>query len=418
MLPRNMTKWLIEQPDSALSTKSAHFEVLEARYNFTHPYVVQFPYHEEIIRKTLPRRLGALTMDIWEEVTHTTDEQLGLDTENWKEICVYEATTHMIAQISNRLFVGSELCREKQLMTHNVAFANAIGMNLLLLGMLPAALKPLVGPLLAMRNNYHWRKTQNWTLPVIRQRLADIQRKIKEPQFEFEDPDDYLSWHIRMAIADGQTGELDPELISRRLMTLNFAAIHTTSMTFTMLFFDLVAANPKLGFIEALQEESARVFKEEGGVWSKLALQRCIRLDSAIRESMRVSTFMARALTRKVVVPGGIQVPGQSAAWTMPQGAYVSVDSWSVQHDPEIYPNPYQFDAFRFSRMREEGAEEMKVEENGAPVAAGDEKNKTEEILKMKNLGMITTSDVFLSFGHGKHAWYVFLHSAAFFLGC
>lgn len=49
-----------------------------------------------------------------------------------------------------------------------------------------------------------------------------------------------------------------------------------------------------------------------------------------------------------------------------------------------MYPSPLEFDAFRFSRPRETGAEAHSLEQ--------------------KNTAVITTSDDFLGFGHGRHA--------------
>src|SRR5204863_9681428 len=99
-------------------------------------------------------------------------------------------------------------------------------------------------------------------------------------------------------------------------------------------------------------EEVTRIYTECNGVWTKAALAKMIRTDSAIRESMRVSNFMTRGVMRKVMPPGGIT--NKAEGWSAPQNAYIGLDIHSVQHDPEIYPNPNEYDAFRFSRPWEE----------------------------------------------------------------
>lgn len=95
-----------------------------------------------------------------------------------------------------------------------------------------------------------------------------------------------------------------------RILTVNFASIHTTSMvrqaslhlihsylnlsyqSFTHALFRL-AANPE--FIQPLRDEVSQVIKEEG--WTRNALQRMRKVDSFLRESNRChglgsSTFL------------------------------------------------------------------------------------------------------------------------------
>ena len=95
---------------------------------------------------------------------------------------------------------------------------------------------------------------------------------------------------------------------------------------------------------------------------------------------------------RKVLPAEGIE--NKMEGWHAPRGSYVGLDSYSVQHDSEIYPDPNTYDAFRFSRAREETLDEERTEKS----------RDTAEILKQKNVGLVTTSETFLSFSHGRHA--------------
>lgn len=67
----------------------------------------------------------------------------------------------------------------------------------------------------------------------------------------------------------------------------------------------------------------------------------------------------------------------------LPQGTRVGTSTYSIHHDESIYRDASTYDPFRFSREREE---------------------KSTSVLKGKNLAAVTTSDTFLSFGHGRHA--------------
>jgi cytochrome P450 len=390
-------QWLLEQPDNILSVSALHYDLLEGDYGFTDPHLLKDPYHEHVVHRSLARRVGPLVMDIWDEMQSALDTTWGLDTENWKDICVFDNMMIVIARASNRLFLGLPLCRNTEYLTNMGKFAMDIVLSMTLLRFVPRILKPIVGPIITLPNHYHYRKTAKHTIPLIKERLANMERKRSDPTFDWSEPNDYITWHISIATTENNLLELTPDMISRRLMPLNFAAIHTTVFTITNTFFDLIASDPSKGYLEGIREEAARIYAECGGTWTKAALAKMIRTDSAIRESMRVSNFLTRGVMRKVMSPEGIS--NKAEGWSAPQNAYIGLDVHSVQHDPDIYPHPDEYDAFRFSRPWED------VDSKG-----GDTRDSA-NILKLKNTGLITTSDTFLPFGHGRHAWFVPLFS-------
>jgi len=74
------------------------------------------------------------------------------------------------------------------------------------------------------------------------------------------------------------------------------------------------------------------------------------------------------------------------------------LDLAGTHHDPDLYPDPWRYDALRFSRPREEY--------EARPLA---ERQDPDEALRVKRLGLVTTSDTYLPFSHGRHAWYASL---------
>lgn len=373
-----------------------HYDGLEGSYNFTHPQILKDPYHEHVVHKYLPRRLGQMIPSMSEELSAGFDETWGMDTTSWKELCVHDNLMVMISRAVNRMIVGLPLCRNEDYLSNASKFAmDVIFAATVFLRFVPQFLKPIVGPVATLPNQIHYRGSAKHTLPLIKERLANFQKKQDDPNFDWEEPNDYLQWHISLASAENRQDELTPDMISRRLMPISFAAIHTTTLTLTNCLFDLIASDPSQQYLEGIREEATRVLAEEGGQWTKPALAKCHRSDSAVRESMRVSNFMTRGLLRKVMVEGGIE--NKAGGWRAPKGAYVGTDIHSVQHDPLVYPNPDSYDAFRFSRPREEAnAHEGESGANGTMDPT--------ETLKLKNTGIVTTSDTFLPFGHGRHA--------------
>ena len=315
------------------------------------------------------------------------DQTWGMDTKGWKEIGIWENMMVIIPRITNRMLIGLPICRNEDFLNSMSKFAmNVIAYATLYLRVMPRFLRPILAPLITMPNTRLWRNTTKYTLPIINERLANFKRKQEDPSFQWDEPNDYISWHINVATAEGRHDELTPDMISRRLMPLNFAAIHTTALTVTNTILDLLSSPSSPEWLEGIREEAERVLAEEGGQWTKAGLARCRRSDSAIRESMRVSNFMTRNLLRKVMPKEGIE--NIAEGWRAPQGALIGVDMQSVQHDPEIYPDPHTYDPFRFLKQGERA--------DASAVPSNDPGTK--------NTGLTTTSDIFLSFSHGRHA--------------
>lgn len=64
---------------------------------------------------------------------------------------------------------------------------------------------------------------------------------------------------------------------------------------------------------------------------------------------------------------------------TVPKGSFVLVPMHAMYTDSEVFPDANTFDAFRFSKLREQAGEENRHQ-------------------------FVTTSTTHISFGHGKHA--------------
>jgi len=119
-------------------------------------------------------------------------------------------------------------------------------------------------------------------------------------------------------------------------------------------------------------------------------LARMYRMDSAIRESQRYSAFALTFVHRKVLAKEGVTSPeGVHFAY----GTIVSCPWTAVAMDEDIHERPDEYDAFRYSRERE--AYEAKPP---------DERDHADG-LKLRQHGLVTTSDKHFPFGHGRHAW-------------
>ncbi len=384
---------MLELPDRILSAHHAHNDVLYSEYNFLGKAFSDDVFHTRVIHRNLARHLSELIPSVEEEVNAATEAVFGTDTENWTAVNLWEAWLGIVPKVTNRMMVGKPACTDDQFLASMVRIADLVVTNSFLLNMFPKILHPVVGRLAMIPIWRHWRRTHRIMEPIITQRLHDIARKdAADPAYQdWEAPQDFITWDILMARAEGRAFELDPASISKRLLPVEFAAIHTTVITGHFIMLDLLSSDPSLGYIDAIREETTRVLRAEGGHWTKNGLSQLYRTDSAIRESMRVSNFATSLVKRKVIAKEGIT--NTTEGWHAPYGSFLMLNLGGIHHDPDLYENPNSYDAFRYSRVREEF--------EGRPA----EQKSAEEVIAVKRLGMVTTSDTHLAFGHGRHAW-------------
>jgi hypothetical protein len=382
--------WMLEMPDRVLSTHDAHDDVLYNHYNFLGAGS-HFPI--SVMHKHLARNLPGLIPGVQNEVHAVMGDVFGVDTDEWKELNLWDAWLGLVPRVTNRILVGEPTCRDDKFLGYLVKFADQVVTNSFVLNMFPKILHGIVGRLVCLPNWWYWRKAANIVLPRIRERLDGLMRNDAglEGHQTWKPDEDFITWLIRQALIEGQASELDPDMISKRLLPIEFAAIHTTVITGHFLLLDLLTSDPALGYLDAIREETSRVYTEEGRQWTKEGLSRLYKTDSAIRESQRRSNFATSLTKRKVVAPNG--VTNRREGWTAPYGAFLSLNLAGVQHDKDIYESPNEYDAFRFSRVR--------MEYGDRPA----EEKDPDEALRVAKLGMVTTSDSHLAFGHGRHAW-------------
>ncbi|KAJ6612093.1 cytochrome P450 [Mycena sp. CBHHK59/15] len=323
-------------PENVLSFYHGVADDLQVDYTMG-PEISANPYHAHTIRTSLTRNLGRCFPEVRDEIVCSFDDVLALNGADWKMITVLPEIMKVVARTSNRLFVGLPLCREQEYLDLAIDYTVAI-----------------LGPLISTRKS-SMRHALKFLGPMIEERLAKDNEQGRDWPGR---PNDLISWLLDIAEGPERTA---PALTLRVLAT-NMAAIHTSSMTLTHALYDLTTYPDH---ILPMREEAERVVAEEG--WTKAALNSMHKIDSFIRESMRLTASGPVAMNRKVVDPNGFKFS----------------DGTSFPTDPN-YKNPDVFDGFRFSRQREERAQEA-----------------DETVFKRH---MITTGMDHLVFGHGQHA--------------
>lgn len=137
-----------------------------------------------------------------------------------------------------------------------------------------------------------------------------------------------LQWHIDYTRTFSPEDELTADLITKRILLFTIGAMVTPAMGLTHLVFNLFSADtPDL--IDELRDEILTVMQQYQGQWSIEALNKMCKLDSAIKESLRISCFGTRVCARRVILSLPKEVFCRSSnahrdSGTRPQRRYTS----------------------------------------------------------------------------------------------
>lgn len=362
MLPPSYMSWLLAQPDSILSIHKVLLADVEFEYTSPRSWKFGRPFHVEALNKM---NLNLVTSAMIEEISESIDEWFGSVPGEWKSVGVLASMSTILTRITNRVFVGKDVARNRDYFYYSIKFVNKIGQCAAVIAyLIPAMLKPVLGPLAALPARYYDYRCSRYLVPLIQKHLEDASTS-KDVHHEERNPD-MLQLMARFAAKSENPLDHDPRSLCARILALNFVGIHTSSAAAIGALVNILCAGPEV--FAALRREAASVLRGAGGVWDKAAVGRLVLMDSTLRESLRFSAFKARGVERQVmkeiVLPDGT---------LLPEGTKVGMPTTEIHMDPDFYSDPAVFRHDRFVGRVE--------------------------------LGMVNTTDTFLAFGHGRHAW-------------
>lgn len=304
--------------------------------------------------------------------------------EDWTEVWPMSALVDIVAQVSGRVFVGPELCRDPEYL----ACATNYTMDLVTAVSAIKRLRPWLRPFLASRLPEILKlreredRARKCLEPIIHQR-----RNAEKNDPDWQKPNDMLQWMATRITANG--APLDMKSLVDSQLGLIFAAIHTTSMTTTNILYCL-AVTPE--YVGPLREEIRSVMAEHNGELSTRALQQMTKLDSYMKEVIRHYGSSISKCSSLILISINLHSPASfnrrvlksftlSNGQHIPKGVTISVPSSAMYVDSEIYPDGDKFDGFRHYNLRLGGS------------ASDQARNQ-----------FVTTNEHNTVFGYGNHA--------------
>ncbi|EJD07465.1 cytochrome P450 [Fomitiporia mediterranea MF3/22] len=347
-------------PDSKASFNEAAIEDLALHWSLGED-TFRNSYHFATISNQLTRSLGLLFDDILDEIKCAFNDLIPIKSDDWVAVPALDLVRNVVCRTSNRIFVGVPLCRNAEFNELSINFSIDVMETAYMIQDTPVFLRPIVGAYFSPTARTV-RGVTKFLRPIFEERL----RMCAENGDDWPGkPVDMISWLIDVAPKDQTIRDM-----IMRMLHINFAAIHTSSVSLTHALFHL-AAEPQ--YIGPLRDEVEQVIKEEG--WTKVAMTKMWKLDSFMKESQRMNGINLVSLNRKIM--SDLTLPDGTF---LPAGSFLAANVIGIHRDESHYPDADKFDGFRFSRLREQS---------------------TEESVKHQ---MVFTSPDYLAFGHGRHA--------------
>ncbi|KAI3614209.1 cytochrome p450 [Moniliophthora roreri] len=360
-IPR-LTKWIVvvtspqlvdelrKAPDECLSFEEAVNDSLQVEHTLGGP-IHHDPYHIGVVRGALTKNLGVKFDEVSEEIAAAFGDEMPA-TNEWTKRSVSDSILQIVARASNRLFVGLPLCRNKEYLDLNIKFTIQVVVSAQLINMFPEFMKPFVGQFLTSVPK-SIKLARKFLDPIILERSEKQEAHATSDSGWEDKPNDFLMWLMDIATGPQRT----THDFVMRILTVNFAAIHTSSMTFTDALYYL-AAHPQ--YVPELRKEIENVVKKDG--WSKASFQQMRKLDSFLKEVGRIAGLGGLTSARKVMKDFTF-----SDGTTVPAGTTVSLPSAGVHLDSKNYENPYVFNPWRFSDIRSSSSDESIKHQMSSP---------------------------------------------------
>ncbi|OJD36446.1 cytochrome p450 [Diplodia corticola] len=324
-------------PESVLSVRAGMTERHLGKYS-TLDIILTSHLQNDVCKVQLTQNLNKLVGPVNEEACFWLSKTIP-EAKGEVSLKGYESILRTVAGVTSRVLVGLPVSRSEEWLNTATGYTLDVFHVSTGLRAYPPFIRPFVAPFLSStaRVKRHIRTAEKCLVPLFEKRL----------QSSGEDKSlDMVQW-----LTDSARGsDRDAKVLTRKMLFLTLAAVHTSTMSATHALFDLCAM-PQ--YIEPLRDEIREVVGKEG--WTLSAINNMKRLDSFMKESQRVNHPGLLSFNRKVMSPLRL-----SDGTVIPAKSFITMATNSIAQDERYYMNPDSFDGFRFFRKRMQSEDEAK----------------------------------------------------------
>lgn len=213
---RNKVQEFLRQPDDVLSMQEAAND--QQQIPFTMGWGIgHATYHNQVVRVHLTKSIEHRIEDMVDEIRHAFDDLIGAPAD-YQPVHIYKVIAMSVARTSNRIMVGKDFSENTEFLELAIAYAEAVVISAELIRAFPDWMKHVLIRLTPAWSR-RW-KAMKHLKPMLEKRLAGDFDGGKKP-------DDLMQW-LMDAAPPGEERTI-PKLVER-IMSMNVASIHTTTM--------------------------------------------------------------------------------------------------------------------------------------------------------------------------------------------
>ncbi|KAJ5645025.1 cytochrome P450 [Penicillium longicatenatum] len=278
---------------------------------------------------------------------------------DWTEVPIERHLRMLVARMTAKVFMGNPTCRDPEWLKISIDFAVDLFITASTIKMFPSWMYGLVARFIPAR----YRTFRQ--LKIGRRIVGDLTQKHKiakekrQRGEEAEEEDTLLNWMLDHGTPD----EVDVHEMGARQCILTLASIHTTASNMSNMLYDL-STYPEWFVI--LREEVLEIAKELGppgqipNISAKEWCTRLDKLDSFFVESQRHNPVLLlnpqRLAYEDIKLEDGTVVPS---------GSQIAFANYEHSMDPDVYPNPLDFDPMRSYRKRMSAPSQLDLHKAG-----------------------------------------------------
>ncbi|RDW81311.1 cytochrome P450 [Aspergillus mulundensis] len=322
---------------------------MQARWTLGHSRYITDNHTRHIQHVAI--RVAASTMmpQYQDELERSIDRVLGNDHKTWKAINPAQAMDSILLQSSLRYIVGSPLCANEAFLRWSRIFIRIIFPTSEILRVVPSIMRPLIGHALSIPCWMVLRKLESILGPTFDERLRLLALQSEESFTGL--PQDFLQQLMR-SLYERNSPDLNIHFVTIQVLLFSVAATFSTSLLASHVFYDILASDPEYNTVAEIKAELKAVFRDRGPTrkqrWTRLEAEKLRKLDSILRECLRINNLSGQSMPRKVMT-SGLRTPD---GYEIPKGATVSLLARGPQMDADIYPDPHKFVPFRHLQLK------------------------------------------------------------------
>ncbi len=171
VLPPSALRVLIK-PESELRAFGAQLETIQLPYIISDRDIYMNVIHFDVVRKHLvsAKDVASLAAATADEVDAAFADVWGTSTE-WKTTNAWDAYGRIITRAAIRILVGLPLCRDENYFEQSRLYSDAVIMATIMINTLPPMLRPVIGPLLALRAKFYQNRCLKILVPFVEERI-------------------------------------------------------------------------------------------------------------------------------------------------------------------------------------------------------------------------------------------------------